>query len=342
MKLITFFKRTLYLGYYFKELDRDKFIRFFRYTKNQTKWKSIYLWKDIIVSVYRYNIGLMDYFIFRFFEKNHKEREKWAGTGYKYEYDLIMNPKTTRQIIENKLLFYDVYSPFVIHANCSIEDLKKNNSKAQAVLKNKSGKIVVKNALGQCGWNVEVLKADLFNSETLVKYMVSKGFNLAEEFIVQHPELSRLSPSGLNTIRIITQLNREGNVDILGARLRISVNNHVDNLASGNIAAPIDVETGEIIGPGVFSDITKDSVIYHPITKEKIVGFKIPLWNEIIQLARDAALHRPENRSIGWDIALTENGPEFIEGNHNWCQILWQLPVNIGMKEVLERYLMEK
>ena len=48
------------------------------------------------------------------------------------------------------------------------------------------------------------------------------------------------------------------------------------------------------------------------------------------------AFYKP--RSIGWDIVITENGPGFIEGNHDWCKLLWQLPVNTGMKSVLESY----
>lgn len=336
--MIDFFKRTQYLVYYFKELDRAKFVRFFRYAKEQTKWSAIYLWWDLIVSTYKFNIGLMDYYIFRFFEKDHEEREKWAGTGYKYEYDLTMNPKSTRHLIENKLHFYEAYSPFIIHANCTIDDLRQNNSKALAVLDNKSGKIVVKDALGQCGWDVEILKADEYDRDSIIAYMQKKGFNLAEEFIIQHPELARMSPSGLNTIRVITQLNKKGEIDILGARLRISVNNHVDNMASGNIAAAVDIRTGIVTGPGVYSDITKPDVTRHPITGVKIIGFQVPMWDEIIQLATKAALHRPENRSIGWDVALTENCPEFIEGNHNWCKILWQLPVKQGLKHILEQY----
>ena len=31
-------------------------------------------------------------------------------------------------------------------------------------------------------------------------------------------------------------------------------------------------------------------------------------------------------------------GPELIEGNHDWCKLLWQLPVNKGLKHVLEKY----
>ena len=42
------------------------------------------------------------------------------------------------------------------------------------------------------------------------------------------------------------------------------------------------------------------------------------MWKEIIKLAKDAALFNVSNKSIGWDIVLTENGPGIIEGNHDW------------------------
>ena len=341
MKISDFYKRSVYLVYYFKMLDRTKFGKFMRYAVNESGRSRLYLWFDTVNSVYRYNIGLMDYFIFRFFEKSRQERTKWVCTGYKYEYDMIMNPKSTRHLLENKIDFYESYQPFVIHANCQLSDLLEGNSRANAVLNNSSGKIVVKDALGQCGWDVEVLESNSYTKETLISYMQKKGFNLAEEYIIQHPDLSRLSPSGLNTIRIITQLNKHNEVDILGARLRISVNSHVDNLASGNIAAPIDLETGKVTGPGVYSDITKASVTHHPVTGLEITGFQVPMWNQIIELCKKAALHRQENRSVGWDVALTINGPEFIEGNHNWCKILWQLPVNQGLKPMLEKYMVK-
>ena len=147
-----------------------------------------------------------------------------------------------------------------------------------------------------------------------------------------------LSPSGLNTVRIITQL-ADDKVEYLGARLRISVNSPVDNLAAGNLAAPIDMRTGTVNGPGIYSDITKSQKSVHPVTGKPIEGFVIPFWREVVDLAEKAALHTPQNKSVGWDIAVTSEGPELIEGNHNWCKLLWQLPVRQGLKHELERYL---
>jgi hypothetical protein len=58
-------------------------------------------------------------------------------------------------------------------------------------------------------------------------------------------------------------------------------------------------------------------------------------------LAKEAALFDKSNRSIGWDIVVTETGPGLIEGNHDWCKLVWQLPVLKGLKPVLERHLEE-
>jgi len=108
--------------------------------------------------------------------------------------------------------------------------------------------------------------------------------------------------------------------------------------SSGNLAAPVDMETGKVNGPGINSDITRTDEAIHPITGKAIEGFQIPFWPKALQMAKDAALHAPENRSVGWDIAITPTGPELIEGNHNWCKLLWQLPVKQGLKEMLGKY----
>jgi hypothetical protein len=143
----------------------------------------------------------------------------------------------------------------------------------------------------------------------------------------------------VNTVRIFTQLNRKDEVEILGCRQRISVNSPIDNMAAGNLATSIDERTVIIDGPGVYSDITKSPEMNHPITNISIVDFQVPFWEDCKQLAITAALEHPENRSIGWDIVVTENGPGLIEGNHDWCKLLWQLPAKKGMKATLNSFL---
>jgi len=334
-------RRILYLGYYLKKLDAEQFWRFFSYVKKQKNVSSFSLMVDIIVSSLKYNISLLEYFQFCFYKLSDEERKQYAGTGCMYEYQLVMNPKSSRCVLEDKIEFHKRFGQFVKHLAVDRKSLRRDETLRALLLSNPSGKVVLKNSRGQCGWQVRILDAAFFQDHDIVSFMENNGFDLAEEFINQHPDLMKLSPSGVNTIRIITQLNADNEVELLGARLRISENCPVDNMASGNFAAPIDIDTGTVNGPGVYSDITKEDVDIHPVTGVPVVGFRIPLWPEIIAMAKKAALIEPANRSVGWDIAVTEKGPELIEGNHDWCKLVWQLPVKQGLKAILDRHLDE-
>ena len=334
-------KRFFYLAYYFKELDWDKFNLFMRYVSTKHKISPIVLWGRILYSSLRYNISILEYFQFRFYEISDAEKESYAGTGFMYEYQLAMNPKPTRNVLEDKSIFLDEYSPFIKHKHVSLKQIDDNQNSLSEILSNDSGKIVMKNSFGQCGQGVVVLSTNGLTVDSLFREFEKTKNDLIEEFVVQHETLMMLSPSGLNTVRIVTQLNSKNEAEIIGARLRITVNSVVDNMAAGNMAAPINPITGIVEGPGVYSDITKEDSHFHPVTNIKIPGLKIPFWDETVRFVLAAAGKNNTNRSIGWDVAITQAGPELIEGNHDWCKLLWQLPVKRGLKPVLRQYLTE-
>lgn len=337
----SFFSRFIYLGYYLKQLDWSLYRKFLSYAAAQTGKSKISLVLDSIYSVFRYNISLLEYFQFRFYEKNSEERGKWAGMGFMYESIRILNPPSNRVILNDKREFFNHYNNFVGRKHILVSDLSKAIERPPEWLKNGNRKLVLKNSFGQCGNGIEILQLNDVSLGEIVS-RAQKGKNdIIEEFVSQHHDLNTLSPSGLNTLRIITQINRSGGVDILGVRLRISVNSIVDNMAAGNMAAEVDQESGIVIGPGVFSDITKKDCYRHPRTGQEIIGFKVPFFKESIKLAREAALYDTSNTSIGWDIGITEHGPVLIEGNHDWCKLLWQLPVKRGLKKVLETYVQD-
>ena len=82
--------------------------------------------------------------------------------------------------------------------------------------------------------------------------------------------------------------------------------------------------------------------IIHPITKEPIKGFKIPYWNDVIKLVKKAGLVVEGVGYVGWDIAITDNGPILIEGNVSPGSLVLQTPYareHKGMKYVAEKYL---
>lgn len=332
--------RLVYFFYYLKKLDKDKFSTFLEFTKKQTGKNNISIVFEMIKDSLKYNISILEYFQFRFFEKTHSEKKEWAGTGFMYEFQLKMNPKEARDILDDKRLFNKNYKNYFIHQVASIQDLELDSQLFNILKNTVAKKIVFKVSDGKCGVGVKIESTDLFSSnEELINYMKNNSFDLVEEFIIQHKDLNQLSPSAVNTVRIFTQLNSKGDVEILGCRQRISINNSIDNMAAGNIAASINEDTGLIEGLGVYSDITKKSEEYHPVTNVKIPGYQIPFWNECVELVKKAAKEHPQNKSIGWDIVVTENGPGLIEGNHDWCKLVWQLPVNKGLKDKLLKHV---
>lgn len=331
-------KRIIYFLYYLKELDWAKFYRFLGIARTSAGKHPLLLLIDIFVSSLKYNVSILDYFYFRFYDKDPMERSKWAGTGYMYEFQLKMNPRGVREVLENKILFLNKYPEFVRRRYITGDNLTSDQDILLKMLSNSSGRLVLKYSRGQIGKEVEVVDCLDLNPGRLEKLLKDRGYDLIEEYVIQHHSLMQLSPSGLNTVRIFTQVT-PGGVEIIGARLRVSVNSPVDNMAAGNIAIPVDSLTGITTGPGVYSDISKSDCYIHPVTKQSVVNFQIPFWDEVVDFVRKAAMSYPDNRSVGWDIAITEDGPELIEGNHNWCKLLLQLPVKRGMKAELDRYL---
>ena len=335
-------KQFIYLAYYLKNLNKKLFAKFLNFAHHSSGKSKFILIVDSIYSTLRYKISLLEYFQFSFFELSSVERKKWAGTGYMYEYQRLMNPIDKREILNDKILFCKSYSQFIKRNVFDINDLQTSEENILKILGNSTGKIVFKAKSGNCGKQVEIRNVIDFTRENIVSYMNHNNFDLVEDFIVQHNLLTELSPNSVNTVRIFTNLTKEDSVDILGCRLRLGIEKNVDNLASGGIAVAVDEETGIVTSAGVYSDITKKPESIHPVSGKNIVGFQIPFWNETLQMVKEAALLYPQNRSVGWDIAITELGPELIEGNHDWCKLVYQLPVGEGLKNVLENYRLGK
>ncbi len=306
--------------------------KFQQHTKLTSGTSIFKQWILTFTNALKYNISILEFYQFHFINKTHEEKLKWAGTGTMYEFQLKANPPNCRNILDDKRLFAQKYAKFIPNTIYTIDNL--NEDRIEELLKEK--KIVFKDATGKCGSGVLIKKTAELSKDKFIPFMQKNKFDMVETFIKQHEAINQLSPSAVNTIRIFTKLDQDNNYKILGCRMRISVDCEVDNLAAGNLAAPIDEKTGVINGQAVYSDITKQPETFHPITGTEIPGFQIPYWKDIKSIVKEASLMHPQNKSIGWDVVLTPNGPGLIEGNHDWCKLVWQLPVNKGLKKHLE------
>lgn len=333
-------RRFIYIPYYLLKTPWKIFFNYFSFAKKKKGVSYFHLIKDLFRNALRYNAAPMDYFTLRFYDLTEEERAAFACTGFMYEYQLKMNPKEHREVLHDKIKFLAHFHDYSGRKWASIDMLKKDNGLADELLHNSSNKLVIKNATGQAGKEVKVIDTTGKGPKDLLEIMEQNGYDLLESYVVQHDDLMKLSSAALNTIRIVTQY-LDGTVKVLLAFIRVSVNLSVDNLSAGNyganFGAPIDLETGRIDGPGVYIDIRKPDEYFHPLTKVTLIGFQIPFWKESMELVKNAAMLTPENRSIGWDVGITNQGPVLIEGNHNW-NYLTQLPGKRGFRKEFLHY----
>ena len=70
-----------------------------------------------------------------------------------------------------------------------------------------------------------------------------------------------------------------------------------------------------------------------------MLGYQIPEWKEVLSVIRKAHQLIPQCRFISWDIAITENGVELIEGNHDGDYDMLEFVGRGMMWPVLKQYL---
>jgi hypothetical protein len=142
---------------------------------------------------------------------------------------------------------------------------------------------------------------------------------LLQERIRQHPALSALHPHSINAIRLVT-FNTGGKVQAFWAALKVGTGGcSVDNVACGGVAARIDLASGKLQGAAMYLPGRGGKIDHHPDTKQAFDGFQIPYFQEAVEKAKELHKYLYGIHSIGWDIAITEEGPTFIEGNDDWA-----------------------
>jgi hypothetical protein len=184
----------------------------------------------------------------------------------------------------------------------------------------------LKDALGRCGKAVYPIRSVngrlLVNgSETTPEALRSliDGKYIIQERIVQHPEMNRLYPHAVNTIRFIT-LRREDEIELVSGTFRMGAGgNPWDNWSSGGIGVGMNIETGRLNKKGMFRSCKEGMISEHPETKVRFDTFKIPFYREAAELVKELHTFFYGVHSIGWDVAITEKGPSIIEANNSWC-----------------------
>lgn len=151
--------------------------------------------------------------------------------------------------------------------------------------------------------------------------------HLLMERVSNHPAMAHLTSGGLATLRLVTCRGVDRPAWRLLSVMRMPVGDaEVDNMAAGGIAAAVG-ESGRL-GPALGKDFRSGVMTRHPTTGGEIAGTELPMWQPAVDLCVSAHEAFPEMASVGWDVAITAEGPIIIEGNGKWCVELAQIPAN--------------
>lgn len=130
----------------------------------------------------------------------------------------------------------------------------------------------------------------------------------------QHPAFAALMPDVLNTLRITT-LNKGDGPAVASVWLKIGRTGNIADNVSGMIIAGVDLKSG------MLSRVAKtkfeaggDTYTHHPDTNYELGSFRVPYFQEALDMAYKAASHI-DCPVVGWDIGIGIEGPVLLEGN---------------------------
>lgn len=281
------------------------------------------------------------YFSRYLFKKGHENIRDFFPSDYLDRITSSFNEKAATIYVENKLFFdfyykqlkirlpnilmYNHKKMFVVDNNMfeinhvhdfkvHLENIFNRNSQFNS--------IIIKKTYGSYGGNkIYKLYRDQCNTDNefineIYSEVIKSGF-LFQETIIQHPELNKLNPSCINSIRFDAFIDSEGKIEIISCLIRTNVNSsHLDNISKGGYGIGINLHNGKLKKYGYcLAGYGIKILSSHPVTGLVFENFEIPFFNEAKELVLKAAGLMPGLRLVGWDVAIDETGPILIEGN---------------------------
>lgn len=285
----------------------------------KTKRSKIVIFFDIMWCLVRFGAGHNDYREFEFYNLTNKQRNTYVTRFRSKKIHTLLNNPEYSDYFDNKAIFNEKFKKYL---NRETLDIEKTSLKDFEKFAKKHKVMFCKPYRGDSGKGIEKLNVKDFKSiEEMYNYIKEKQIGDVEEQIIQHKEMAKVNNYAVNCIRVVTILCND-EVEIVGAIVKFGQStDYVDNQGRGQcVSGPVDLETGKIIYD--LKDVNGKVFKEHPRSKVKYVGFEIPMFKEVIELAKKAAKVVPEVKQVGWDICVTENGPAIVEGN-NWNDYLF-------------------
>ncbi len=288
--------------------------------KEQDKWAPR-IFVDMLVWAAFHDTAYIDYYEADFALLTKAERKTFMTSLVQHHVAQALNDRTDVLQFENKLTFNRRFSEYLGRDWIDLDEVDADGFRAFA---EKNPVFIAKTPVGREGKGVfrydaaEVTDWNAFRDE-----LRDKGQRLIEQRIVQHPYLAEYCEGTVNTTRVATFFDGE-KVHVLMAAQKFGRGAVSDQFTWGGFFTMID-ESGKSFGPG-HTGKHKSRYETHPDSGRSIVDFEVPMWDQVVDLVTRAAQEVPTVPYVGWDVAVTPDGPVLIEGN--WTPGLYETRVS--------------
>lgn len=209
------------------------------------------------------------------------------------------------------------------------------------------GGIFVKPDAGMQGWGCALIQPGGGRGEYLVNGQLQNQEAVSallewplhvEAVIHSHPRLAAFHPESVNTLRLITIMGKNGTVGLKASVLRMGTGKScLDNWSAGGLAVRIEAD-GRLAREAWYRGGMRPPCTEHPDTRVVFEGYEIPFYQEAVKLVLHIHRECPEIFGIGWDVAITSEGPLIIESNVSFGIGLIQYLYG-GLRELMNQSL---
>lgn len=283
--------------------------------------------------VFRYGLALSDYLNYKIYNRSTAERKEYAGVRVENTFYEAVSPSAHKHVFSFKPAFMEQFGAYTKRSY--LVPAEDNYDEFLEFLRTHDT-FMSKPYDGLAGQDVKKVHAkDIADPRAYFEDCIKNRYFL-DELVIQHPDMNVLCPTSVNTMRVMT-FHDHGKSEIIWMGLRVGNGVHpVDNFHADGTIVGIDQQTGRLVGNAVN---TEQSFTHHPVTGVQFDGFQIPCFEEAKALALQAALENDKILVVGWDVAISENGPLIIEGNRRPGFVLPQMVDNRGAKGIMRSVL---
>ena len=291
---------------------------------------------DQLGHIWRYGCFERYYFSYGLDIKGFRDKNDYLDDGWFLWKCAMLNTVLTDHdytcILRDKELFSTLLTEWGFNTPHTVACVKE--AKDIALLLVRPGTYFAKPLDGECGRGAFKLTiTPATEAKELEEKFVGTPY-LVQTLVRQHPEIDRIYGQAVNTLRILTIIDKATGVAVpVAGEIRFGANGSaVDNLAAGGVAVGVDLQTGQLSEYGICKKGGARRTLCHPDSQVRFSEVRLPFIQEAVREAQELHAKLSSIRIIGWDIALTADGPVFIEGNDN-PEISGLQTVNGGLKD---------